>query len=70
MRDGPAYRAGMQPDDVILAIEGEAIETSTQLLNRIAARQPGTEIRIKIMRGGKPLHLNAIVEERPKQVKP
>jgi len=70
LRDGPAYRAGMQPGDVILAIEGEAIDSSTQLLNRIAARQPGTEVRIKIMRDGKPIHLNATVEERPNKVEP
>lgn len=70
LRGGPAHRAGMEPGDVILAIEGEPIESSTQLLNRIAARQPGSEIRVKIMRKGQPLHLLAVVEERPREVTP
>ena len=66
LSDGPAENAGMEPGDVIVAIDGEAIDNSVQLLNVIAAHQPGTRIRLNVNRKGDPLHLQATVVERPR----
>ncbi|MFM1891970.1 MAG: serine protease DegS, partial [Pseudomonadota bacterium] len=70
LRDGPGDAAGLQPGDVILAIDGEPIDSSVELLNVIAASPPGSRIRLQIVREGAPLHLQAQVEERPREVKP
>jgi serine protease DegS len=70
LRDGPGDAAGLQPGDVILAIDGEPIDSSVELLNVIAASPPGSRIQLQIVREGAPLHLQAQVEERPREVKP
>ncbi len=64
-RNGPAARAGLRPGDILTHINGEPVtdtKTSTAL---IAAFAPGTEISLRILRGGQPLELKATVTERP-----
>ncbi|MFQ5630125.1 MAG: Do family serine endopeptidase [bacterium] len=51
--NGPAKKAGLGQGDVILEINGENVENSTQLRNKIASTQPGTEIKLRILRDGK-----------------
>jgi serine protease Do len=45
-----ADEAGLRPGDVILAIDEEPIETSTDVVDAIRAREPGDEIEITIER--------------------
>ena len=47
---GAAARAGVQPGDVILALNGEPVQTSSQLPVRIASLMPGTTVRLTIWR--------------------
>ena len=46
----PAARAGMKPGDVILALDGVPVQTSSQLPVRIASLMPGTTVRLTIWR--------------------
>jgi serine protease Do len=48
--NGAAARAGVQPGDVILALNGESVQTSSQLPVRIASLMPGTTVRLTIWR--------------------
>ncbi len=48
---GPAAKAGIEPGDVILALNGEAVKTSSQLPVRIASLMPGTVVHLTIWRG-------------------
>ena len=48
--NGAAARAGVQPGDVILALNGEPVQTSSQLPVRIASLMPGTTVRLTIWR--------------------
>jgi Do/DeqQ family serine protease len=48
----PARRAGLQPGDVILAIDGVAVESSSDLRNRIGLTPIGETIRLTILRDG------------------
>jgi serine protease Do len=48
--DGAAARAGVQPGDVILALNGQSVQTSSQLPVRIASLMPGTTVRLTIWR--------------------
>lgn len=56
-------KAGIQRGDVITAIDGERIEDSNVLRNKIAGTRPGTEIRLSLLRDGNPLEVTATLDE-------
>jgi len=60
---GPAEKAGLKPYDVIIAIDGQAIENSNDLRMKIADIQSGTKVEIKVIRDGKEKTLTATVAE-------
>lgn len=47
---GPAALAGIQIDDIIIAVDGERITLHTDLTNRIAMRQAGDSVTLQIYR--------------------
>ena len=63
--DGPADQAGIEPDDVITAIDNKAVTSARQGLNLITRLRPGTSVGIDLIRGGKALRVSATVSERP-----
>jgi len=60
---GPAEKAGLKPYDVVIEINGQAIENSNDLRMKIADIQPGTKAEIKIIRDGKEKTVTATVAE-------
>ncbi|MBA3640255.1 MAG: DegQ family serine endoprotease [Acidobacteria bacterium] len=55
----PAAKAGIKSGDVITAINGESVKDSNVLRNEIAQLQPGTSVKITILRDGKEQILDA-----------
>lgn len=53
LKDSPAYRAGIREGDLLLEYNNYRILNSEQLRQLILNGQPGTEVKISIMRGGK-----------------
>lgn len=53
--DSAAERAGIQPGDVILEIDGEAIEISSDLPPLVGSNPPGTQVELLVSRDGNEL---------------
>lgn len=58
-----ADKAGLKRGDVIKAINGEKIEDTNALRNKVASAQPGTEIKLTIDRSGTAMDVNATLDE-------
>ena len=58
-----ADKAGVKRGDIITAINGEKIEDSNVLRNKVAGTLPGTEIKLTVVRDGKELELTAKLDE-------
>lgn len=64
--DLPAAKAGIRPGDVIVAVEGEKIRTTQQLVHIIAGKRPGDRVKVRILRKGKEREFTARLEDREK----
>jgi len=51
--DTPAARAGLKSGDIVLEVDGVAIQSTAQLRSRIGIKQVGEEVRLTILRDGK-----------------
>jgi len=63
--DGPAARAGLQPGDVVTAVDGRAVEDPSAFNFRLATRELGTTATLSVMRGAQTLELPLTVEAPP-----
>src|SRR5436190_5420319 len=63
---GPADTAGLRPNDLIKAIDGQAIKDPTELSSAIDAKKPGDKVTIQIERNGLIQDLDATLGIRPK----
>jgi serine protease DegQ len=65
LRNAPAGRAGMEPGDVLLSINGSAVTDSRAMLNQIAQLEPGSNAAVRVLREAKEIDLSITVGERP-----
>jgi serine protease Do len=64
-QNGPAAKAGMKPEDVIVEFDGKKI-TDVQSLRILAANTaPGKTVSVKAIRYGKPMDFSITLGERP-----
>lgn len=58
-----ADKAGLKRNDIVIAINGEKIEDSNVLRNKVAGTAPGTAIKITAIRDGKEQEFTATLDE-------
>jgi serine protease DegS len=64
---GPAERAGLRVNDIILSMNGEPILQERQALLIAASTKPGDEIEVVAWRDGQRIRTTVIATERPRQ---
>jgi len=64
-RASPARKAGLEPGDVMVSINGQPVINSRAMLNLISQLPPGSDARVKVIRAGKELDVQVPVGERP-----
>lgn len=57
----PAAAAGLQPSDVVMAIDGESVDSPTEYRELIEARRPGETVHLSVWRCGRRLCLPVTV---------
>ena len=50
--DSPAKKAGIQPGDVIVAIDGQPVQYTAQLQQIVAFKHPGDRVKLTVVRKG------------------
>jgi serine protease Do len=63
--DAPAAAAGLQPDDVIVALDGKPITSSGSLTRTVGLMRPGTEATLKLYRSGQEQERKVTLGTRP-----
>ena len=71
--DSPAKRAGILPGDVIVSVDGQQIESVSQLQQRVGFKKPGESVQVTVVRRGGvrktiPVRLVAAPSAEPAQV--
>lgn len=60
MKDSPAEKAGVKPDDIVMAVQNDFSQSIQTYKNML--QQPGTKIRILVYRNGQPIELTLKVK--------
>ena len=63
--NGPADRAGLQPGDVLLEVDGRPVLDPRRTMSEIAAEAPGTRLPLTVVRGGERREVIIELGERP-----
>jgi serine protease Do len=66
---GPAEKAGIKGDDVLLALNGKPIKDGDDLVSRVSDMPAGTEVTITLDRDGQKMDKKVTIEDREKVFK-
>ncbi len=63
----PADKAGVKAGDVIVSVNGEAVDDARTLAKRISALAPGTSVKLGVVRNGREEALTLTLGELPRE---
>ena len=58
-----AEKAGIEPGDIVISVDGEKVETTAQLRNQIGMRRIGESVKLSVLREGKTRIIKAKIGE-------
>ena len=64
-RNGPAAKSGIRAGDVVVAVNGDHIDSSRGLIRAVAAVPPGDSVRVTVRRQGREMDISVNVGRRP-----
>jgi S1-C subfamily serine protease len=62
---GPAAKAGLKQDDIIIAADGQQVNNMDDLISAIRAKNVGDTINVIFYRGTKKMSANLVLAEKP-----
>ncbi len=65
--ESPAAAAGIEPSDVILKFDGQAIDNMRSLPRAVASTAIGKSVAVELLRKGKPVDLNVTIGRLPEE---
>ncbi len=65
---GPADKAGLKPNDVVVSVDGTPIKSGNELVDNISPRHPGSTAQIGYMRNGQKMTATVGIADRTKTV--
>jgi len=69
-RQGPASRAGIEPYDIILSVDGHKIPDTGTLLKLISDAPIGSSVSIEVLRDGKRQIIKVPIERQGQRLRP
>ena len=67
--DGPAARAGIQANDVIVAVNGKAVNSAGAFIGELAAKKVGESVELSVVRNSQTVKIRVTLEETPKMLR-
>jgi len=62
---GPAEKAGIEPGDIILKIDGTQVKSDQDLRLIVAQRRPGSSLKVTALRDGEKQDFEVVLDEFP-----
>ena len=63
--DSPAAQAGLQAGDVVVSIDGKAVQDRSELVAAVRGHKPGDKVTLVVVRGGNETTVTATLTQRP-----
>jgi serine protease DegQ len=65
VRNGPAYKGGVRPGDILLSVDDQPVSDTNGMLNQVAQLVPGEKAKMKVLRKRTETTLDITVGKRP-----
>ena len=66
-RAGPASHSGLQPGDIVTAVNDVTVDSAHDLIKAVSASPPGSAVRLTVKRHGQTMSVPATVGRRPSE---
>jgi serine protease Do len=63
-KGGPAEKAGIKEEDIIVSMDGKSVKDGDDLVSRVADTPVGTAVNLTVDRGGKRMDFKVVIQDR------